>query len=149
MKRFLIIILLFVPVLSAVGQSRQIIDKYSKSEGVEYQEIGPALLKIALLSAKGPERDMMKGVKKVNLLNLSAAASYTRESFLNDVDDLRSQGFDLLSDNSEENQRILTYAHKSGNTIDRLLIITIGLNSDLFMSMDLTGEIILPEIDGK
>lgn len=107
------------------------------------------MLKLALLSAKGPERDMMKGVKKVNLLNLSSAASYTKESFLDEVDALRLQGFVLLSDNSEENQRVLTYAHKSGNTIDRLLIITIGLNSDLFMSMDLNGEIILPEIDGK
>ena len=107
------------------------------------------MLKLALLSAKGPERAMMKGVKKINLLNLSSASSFTKNSFLNDVDALLSQGFIKVSDNSEESQRILTYAHKSGDSMDRLLIITIGLNSDLFMSMDLIGEIVLPEIDGK
>lgn len=99
------------------------------------------MIKVALLGLRGPEKDLFKSVKKINILDFSNASNTIRNSFLEDIKTLDTHGIMSVADTVEDDCRMLCYAKMGQDAIESIFIITIDTKKESFVSMELIGKI--------
>lgn len=126
--------------------------KYSDNKDVQAVKVGKFMLKLARTFA---DRDdyaekealdiAIEYIDDMRILIFEDSRYSTRENLLNDIDNLSSEGYELLIDVTDDDDRVRIYTLEKRDVI-RELIIFVSDGDDDMVFMDIKGRIPIDKV---
>lgn len=141
-----IVFLLMFSIVALCGSAQQIdglFSNFSKLKDVEEVNVGKFLMTLARPFVKGPEASLVRSIDQVQVINLAGCSAEVKSDFLQQVNNLKDDKYDVLMDVREEKQNVRMYAIQQNEIIQELIILVTGNDPTLIR---MKGKITMEDI---
>ena len=153
MKRIICILLTTIVIsFTFNANATNIYRKYSNNKDVQAVKVGKFMLKLARTFADSDdyaEKEALdiaiEYIDDMRVLIFEDSRYSTRENLLNDIDNLSSEGYELLIDVTDDDDRVRIYTLEKRDVI-RELIIFVSDGEDDMVFMDIKGRIPIDKV---
>lgn len=129
MKTFITTIIMLIACQYSLAQSvNSLFENFKHEQKAEYQSVSPFMMKIARLFMNDDDAEsrFVKGIKSVKVLDLEECSAKVKESFKEQVSQLKLKGYEPLLTVKEDGETIKILAKTDEQSIRELLLYTVS-----------------------